>query len=174
MQQQVDKGNTVTPTLFETLPLPLRSISTQPLFVMRLQVRPIEVVGQTPGVFRRIGIVPGGFFEGDRLQGEILNGGSDWQAVRADGSTSLDVRLLLRTDDGALITMSYRGIRSGPADIIAKIEKGEVVDPKSYYFRINPIFECSSDKYAWLNCILAIGTGHREAGGPVYSVFEVL
>jgi hypothetical protein len=161
-------------TLFEALPASLRSISTQPLFVMRLQVRPILLVGQTPGVFRRIGVVPGGRFEGDRLQGDVLEGGADWQSVRTDHSTLLDVRLVLRTDDGALITMTYRGVRSGPPDVIAKIEKGEIVDPESYYFRISPMFECSDARYDWLNRVVAVGTGHREATGPVYSVFEVL
>ncbi len=49
-----------------------------------------------------------------------------------------------------------------------------MVDPESYYFRIKPIFETASEKYAWLNNILAIGAGHRFADGPVYSLFEVL
>ena len=51
---------------------------------------------------------------------------------------------------------------------------GEEVDPASYYFRINPVFEAPTGKYEWLNRVLAIGTGHRFASGPVYSVFEVL
>ena len=47
-----------------------------------------------------------------------------------------------------------------------------MVDPASYYFRINPLFETAAEKYDWINRIIAIG--HRLAGGPVYSVFEVL
>ena len=123
---------------------------------------------------RRIGIVFGGGFEGERLSGEVLDGGSDWQSVRHDGSTLLDVRLNLKTDDGALIGVTYKGIRQGPPDVIARLERGEPVDPDSYYFRINPMFETASEKYAWLNNILAIGTGHRFAEGPVYNLFEVL
>jgi hypothetical protein len=49
-----------------------------------------------------------------------------------------------------------------------------VVDPASYYFRINSMFEAPAGRYEWLNGILAIGLGHRFAYGPVYSVFEVL
>jgi len=70
--------------------------------------------------------------------------------------------------------MTYRGIRHGPADIIKRIDQGEVVDPATYYFRINPLFETASTKYDWLNRIVSIGIGHRQAGGPVYSVFEIL
>jgi hypothetical protein len=140
---------------------------------MKLAVRPLIIVGETPLTTRRIGIVFGGKFEGERLSGEILDGG-DWQSVRQDGSTLLDVRLILKTDDGALIGVTYKGIRQGPPDVIARLEHGEPVDPESYYFRINPMFETASEKYAWLNNILAIGTGHRFAEGPVYNLFEVL
>jgi Protein of unknown function (DUF3237) len=49
-----------------------------------------------------------------------------------------------------------------------------VVDPAAYYFRTNPLFETASPKYDWLNRIVSIGIGHRPAGGPVYSVFEIL
>jgi hypothetical protein len=161
-------------SVFETLPLPLKSIVTQPLFVMRLDVKPIVVIGQTPGPFRRVGIVPSGTFTGDRLSGTVLDGGSDWQTVRDDGSTTLDVRLLLKTDDDVTIAMSYRGVRHGPAELIQRLERGQVIDPSSYYFRIAPIFEAPAGRYEWLNRVIAVGTGHRFETGPVYSVFEVL
>ena len=51
---------------------------------------------------------------------------------------------------------------------------GESVDPAEYYFRISGVFETAAPQYAWLNRILAVGTGHRPPTGPVYSVFEVL
>ena len=152
----------------------LSEIRTRPLFALRLAVRPMLIVGDTPTTFRRIGVVFGGRFEGERLSGEVLDGGSDWQSIRRDGSTLLDVRLTLKTEDGAVICMTYRGLRHGPADVIARIDRGEVVDPASYYFRINPMFETASDKYAWLNGLLAIGIGHRFEDGPLYNTFEVL
>jgi Protein of unknown function (DUF3237) len=161
-------------SLFDSLPDVLQHVRTKPLFVMRLDVRKLQVVGATPGAYRRVGVVPSGVFEGERLSGEILDGGSDWQNVRNDGSTTLDVRLVLKTTDDALIGMTYRGVRQGPPGAIARLEKGEVIDPASYYFRVAPLFETDSARYAWLNNILAIGIGHRLADGPVYSVFEVL
>ncbi|MDB5780134.1 MAG: hypothetical protein JWQ50_49 [Caballeronia mineralivorans] len=166
--------NVMSTPLFDELPAPLKSVQTQPLFVMRLDVKPIVIVGETPGPFRRIGIVPSGTFAGERLSGKVLDGGSDWQTVRSDASTTLDVRLILQTGDGVNITMAYRGVRHGRADVIQRLEKGEEVDPASYYFRITPIFEAPAGKYEWLNRIIAVGTGHRFSYGPVYSVFEVL
>jgi len=68
----------------------------------------------------------------------------------------------------------YRGIRHGPREIIERIERGEVVEPATHYFRINPLFEAPEGKYDWLNRVIAVGIGHRRADGPIYSVFEVL
>jgi Protein of unknown function (DUF3237) len=104
----------------------------------------------------------------------VLDGGSDWQTVRNDGSTTLNVRLVLKTKDDALICMTYQGVRHGPPDVVGRIEKGEPVDPTSYYFRINPLFETAAPKYDWINRVIAVGIGHRRADGPIYSIFEVM
>jgi hypothetical protein len=160
-------------TDFDVLPDALKSVRFRRLFVMHLEVRTL-LVGPTPGGNRRIGLVSGGSFEGERLSGVVTDGGNDWQALRADASTTLDVRLVLKTHDDAIIAMSYRGLRWGPTEVIRRMEHGEEVDPASYYFRINPMFETAAANYDWLNRILAIGIGHRRSDGPVYSVFEVL
>jgi len=161
-------------SLSHDLPEPLKQVRTRSLFVMRLVVRKLLIIGGPPGSYRRIGVVPGGSFEGERLSGEVLDGGSDWQTLRADGSTTLNVRLVLKTRDDALICMAYQGVRHGPPDVMARIERGEVVDPTSYYFRTNPLFETADPKYEWINRVVAIGVGHRRADGPIYSIFEVL
>ena len=164
----------MTTLIWDELPNSLRQVDLRPLFVMRLDVRKLQIIGATPGAYRRVGVVFGGVFEGDRVSGEVLDGGSDWQDVRSDGSTKLDVRLVLATTDGALVGMTYHGVRHGSAEIISRIEQGEAVDPAEYYFRIAPVFETSASQYLWLNSIIAVGVGHRMADGPVYSVFEVL
>jgi hypothetical protein len=164
----------MTTSLRDGLPDTLHKVQTRPLFVMRLDVRPLQIIGATPGAYRRVGVVPSGVFEGEHLSGQVLDGGVDWQTVRNDGSTTLDVRLVLKTFDGALIGMTYRGIRHGPPDIIGRLEKGETVDPDEYYFRVAPLFETAATQYAWLNNVVAAGIGHRPADGHVYcSIFEV-
>jgi hypothetical protein len=160
-------------SLYDDLPEPLKAVRTRPLFVMRLDSQ-ILALGGAAGADRRVGVVNGGSFEGERLSGEVLDGGADWQILRADGATTLDVRLILKTNDGALIGMTYRGLRSGPPDVLARLAKGEAVDPASYYFRVTPLFETAAEKYDWINRIVAVGVGHRRADGPIYSVFEVL
>ena len=100
--------------------------------------------------------------------------GGDWLLLRRDGILQLDVRLTLKTDDDHLIYMTYRGMRHGPKDVMAKVNGGEFVDPSLYYFRTTVSFETAAPKYDWLNRIVAIGTGSRPPEGPVYEIFEVL
>lgn len=169
-------GQTLAPNLSlnDDLPEALKVVRTRPLFVMRLNVRKLQVVAGAPGGFRRVGVVFGGSFVGERLAGDVLDGGNDWQVLRDDGALALDVRLVLQTMDGATIGMVYRGLRHGPPETLERIEKGETVDPSSYYFRITPYFETAAPQHGWLNRIVSIGIGHRQADGPVYSIFEVL
>ncbi len=156
------------------LPHEMTELRLRPLFVFELAVKAASVIGKTPGVDRRVGEITGGRFEGERLRGSILSGGSDWQAVRSDGAWMLDVRCVMQTDDGALIGMTYRGMRHGPQDVLDRIAKGETVNPSLYYMRATPYFETASDKYDFLNKLVAVAYGHRVASGPIYSVFEVL
>ena len=152
----------------------MSEIKTSHLFHIALQPSAQQIVGSTPCGHRRIAPIPEGEFEGERLRGVVLNGGSDWILVRPDQVWELNVRLVLKTHDGDLIGMSYRGLRHGPADIIEQVNRGEPVDPSAYYFRAAIFFETGSERYAWMNKLIAIGSGYREPAGPRYQVFEVL
>jgi len=152
----------------------MAEIRTTPLFSMTLRVSGMQPIGATPNGNRRIGLVAGGTFEGARLKGTGLPGGADWIILRPDGATTLDVRLVLETYDGATIGMTYRGMRHGPAEVMERLNRGDIVDPADYYFRTSIAFETAAAKYDWLNRIIAIGTGRRPPEGPVYDVFEVL
>jgi len=160
-------------TSLSQLPESLRTVRARPLFVLREAVPPLLIVGNTPNGFRRIGLVQGGSFDGERLSGEVVSG-NDWQTVRQDSCTRLDVRLVLRTTDSALIVMTYTVLRAGPAEVMESLDRGEAPDPSSYYFRMSSVFETSAQKYDWINRIIAVGIGNRLAAGPVYSIFEVL
>jgi hypothetical protein len=156
------------------LPVALQTLRSRPLFTLKISVSGMHTPGGPAGSERRVSDVPGGSFAGERLNGVVLAGGTDWQTLRGDGTILLDARIVLRTDDEALIAMSYVGIRQGPPEVLARLARGEDVDPASYYFRITPIFATSAPRYAWLNNIVAVGVGHRLPDGPVYSLFEIL
>jgi hypothetical protein len=152
----------------------MAEIKTAHLFSVSLNVKEIQNLGKTPLGERRVAVVEGGTFEGPKLKGTIMRGGSDWILVRPDGAMQLDVRLTLKTEDGALIGMTYRGYRHGPPAVIDRLNRGENVDPAEYYFRTAPLFETAAEKYGWLNRVVAVATGRRLPEGPVYDVFEVL
>lgn len=164
----------MTALSIDNLPDALKTVRTRPLFRLREEVPPLYVVGQTPNAFRRIGVITGGSFEGERLSGEVLGGGNDWQSIRPDSCTKLDVRLVLKTSDGALIVMTYQVLRCGPPAVMQALDRGETVDPASYYFRLSGLLETGAPQYDWLNRIFVIGIGHRPPDGPIYSIFELL
>jgi hypothetical protein len=150
-------------------------IQTRHLFTLKIEVARVVELGVTPNGQRRIATVSGGTFEGEGLRGTIQpSPAGDWLLLRPDGVLVLDVRLTLETDDQQLIYMTYRGLRHGPADVMARVNRGEAVDPSAYYFRTTPVFETASSKYERLNRILSVATGRREPAGPIYDVYEVL
>lgn len=122
---------------------------------------------------RRIIAITGGHFTGVQLSGEILPGGADWQLVRPDGAALLDARYTLRTQDGALIYVSNRGVRQGPRAVLAQLAQGEAVDPATYYFRTTPIFETGHPQYTWLNDIIAVCSGVRTANAVLLDFYVV-
>lgn len=146
-------------------------------FLMDLEawLDPPHMVADTPAGGRKIVTVQGGTFAGPRLTGRILpHSGADWALTRPDGVLLLDVRLTLETDDGALIFMTYRGMRHGPEAVMKRMSAGEKVAPADYYFRIQPWFETASPAYAFLNRMLCVGLGDRLEKGPKYTIHEVL
>jgi hypothetical protein len=163
-------GKTIASTANDNGNLP--DVTTRPLFTMRLEIASLH--NMSGAAVSQVAVLRSGSFEGERLSGRVLEGGSDWQAIRPDGSLLLDSRLVLETSDGARIAMTYRGIRAGSKDVLARLADGCPVDPAEYYFRINPLFETGAPSYEWLNRVVAVGTGHRLPGGPIYRVFEIL
>lgn len=142
-------------------------------FDLELVVEKAHLPGKTPIGNRRIIRIESGYFNGEQVTGEVIPGGDDWITVREDGTIIQDVRILLRTDDDELIMMSYRGIRTGSRDVLARLDNGEEVDPGEYYFRTNPIFETASKKYDWMNKKVFVSTGQRLASGVRYSVYQI-
>ena len=153
----------------------MAELRSRDLFTISMKLPPTLELGDTPAGNRRVFTVCGGRFAGDRLRGEVLpEASSDLLLVRGDGSYQQDVRLILRTDDSALILMTYRGVRHASPEVVARIARDEEVAPSEYYLRTVPFFETSSSKYAWLSKIVSIGVGEREANGVKYEVFEIL
>jgi hypothetical protein len=140
---------------------------------VRADVEEPQLLGQTLVGERRVVPIIGGEIAGPQLRGQILPGGADWQVVCADGTALLEARYTVLTDDGALVYVRNLGLRHGPQEVMERIQRGEAVDPAEYYFRSTPRFEAGDTRYAWLNRILAVGSGARLANEVHLDIYAV-
>ena len=107
----------------------------------------------------------GGSLEGERLKGTIRAGGGDWARIRPDYGFELDVRLIIDTDDGAVIYMYYSGIIDMTKEQVELYLSGTT--PEKLNIFITPKFETSHEKYQWLTkaCVVGLGRGMQSEKG---------
>jgi hypothetical protein len=136
------------------------ALPVEHLFDITAMVGTASVVGAGPAGNRVIVPVTGGAFEGPRMRGVIVeNCGGDWVLARADGTARLDVRITLKTDDGAIIFMSYSGL------LIPK--------DGARLLRTAPYFETADERYSWLNNVQGVATGESTPGAVTYQVYAL-
>jgi len=137
-------------------------IQSDLLCTLSVEVGELISMGQGPvGERRRVDIL-GGTFEGPRLRGTVLPG-ADWQLLRQDGVLDLDARYALRAEGGGLVHVLSQGLRHGPPEVMARLARGEDVDPASYVFRTVMRFETGEPGLAFLNKTIAVGVAQRKA-----------
>jgi hypothetical protein len=149
-------------------------MSPDPIFTILADLAEILHFGPTPYGERRVIHILGGRVSGPKLSGRILPGGADWQIVRTDGASDVQARYTIETDAGAHVLVNSEGLRHGPPEVLARLLRGEAVDPTEYYFRTVMRFETGEKSLDWLNRTLAIARGAREAKAVRLEVFEVL
>ena len=148
-------------------------LSAQPIFTIEADLDAIMNLGRTPVGERRIIGIRGGTVRGQKFSGRVLPGGADWQIIRADGAADIQARYTVESDDGGRVLVDSVGLRHGPPEVIARLARGEAVDPKLYYFRTAMRFETANAKLDWMNRIVAIAYGARLAQGVKLDVYEV-
>jgi Protein of unknown function (DUF3237) len=151
---------TILIVLFITSTASAQKLESEFLYKINLTLDAPVDIGKLPIGKRVIYPVTGGSFEGPKLRGKVRAFGADW-VLRLDSvTTRLDVKLLLETEDGQLISNTYTGI-------VYNNPNGTT------YWRITPVFETGSKKYEWLNYLLAVGIGSFSTGGVSYNVFAI-
>lgn len=141
---------------------------------LSIQVAPAHEIGQTAAGHRRVIPILGGQVHGDGWTARVLPGGADFQAIVSPTLAQLDARYVLETDAGELIYVCNRAIRVAPADITARLVRGEPVDPALVYFRCAPTFETASASLRWINERMFIGSGTRLPDRVDIDCFSVL
>ncbi len=113
------------------------------------------------------------------VAGEVLPAGADFQLVVSATSADLDARYMLQLGGsnpafaGAHLFVMNHAIRTGSAENIARLVRGEPVDPSAIYFRAVPTFEVSAPALAWLSESIVVGTGARHPDRVEMSFFRV-
>jgi feruloyl esterase len=125
---------------------------------------------------RRIVEISDGHFASrrDGLWGNVLRGGSDWRVQLNDGRMMLDGRLALWTHCGEAIALRFVGRRSGEADVLKALDRGDDVRADAYYFRLTMTFETDSARFSWLNHTIAVAKGEYRPERQVYNVLQLL
>ena len=127
---------------------------------------------------RRIIPITGGDMSGPHLSGRVLPGGADFQIVVSETCADLDARYLIALDGppyaGQHIFVQNRALRQGSAEDIARLVRGEKVDPQAVYFRCVPTFEVSDERLRWLTESVFVGTGARYPDRVVMRFFKLL
>ena len=140
--------------------MPASSLPVEHLFTLTARTgAPMSTQGGPQGT-RLIVDASSGDFVGPKLRGRIEPPGGDWVTLRDNGTLQLDVRISLRTEDGAVILMTYGGIGTPQDDGLS--------------IRTAPRFQTGDERYAWLNDVQAIGVGGSIDGGVRYEVYAVL
>jgi len=143
-----------------SLPMPALQLIAELSVTVAAPIEAGDVQGASTRGKRRTIPITGGTVRG-RLSGRVLAGGADFQLVVSDTMAVLDARYTLELDSGTRIFVQNHALRRGSADAIAKLVRGEPVDPAAIYFRCVPTFEVSDPSLSWLTESIFIGTGAR-------------
>lgn len=131
-------------------------------FTATVAVAPAVELGAIEGGRKRFIAITGGTINGPLLNGTVLPGGGDWQTILPGGLTRVEARYFLEADDGAVIEVTNPGVRTGSAEVIERLAKGEDVDPSAYYFRTTPRFDVAPGKHEWLRRHAFVARGIRR------------
>ena len=134
---------------------------------------PIEVGAVGHGTRRVIPIL-GGTCTARDWSARVLPGGADFQLIVNARMARLEARYVLETDAGDRIYVHNDAVRTAAPEVMARLVRGEPVEPADVYFRCAPRFEASAASLAWLMERAFLGTGLRRPGDVVMRFFEVL
>jgi Protein of unknown function (DUF3237) len=144
-----------------------------PMTQVRCEVGSLVSLGPAKYGERRYVALLGGTVRGPELNGEIVEGGVDWQVNRADGALDIAAHYVIRTDDGALIEVQSDGIRHGSPQVLERLARGEAVPRDAYFFRTVVRFTTGAPQWLHLNKVLALAVGERQAGAVLLDFYRI-
>lgn len=136
------------------------TLELRPLATLRIDIARHTRVDGAPAGVRLIGEAADCRLQGDRVNARQAGTSSDWLTLHADGSVSVDARLLLASDGGT-VTVRYRG-------------KAAALPATGAPVYVTPTFETDDPALAWLNAVQGVGKGIRNGAVLVYELYELV
>lgn len=136
------------------------TLELRPLATLRITIARQTRLDNLPVGARLVGEAATCVLDGGRVRATQAGTSSDWLTLHADGTVSVDARLLLATDSGAHLTVTYRG-------------KGAALPVTGAPVYVVPTFETDDPELAWLNGVQAVGKGVRDGSSLVYEIYEL-
>lgn len=129
-------------------------ITTEYVMTLYAPLDPPQMIDKSLTIYN---VGPGGWVKGPKIKGTLIAPAADWIRVMPGGNLRQDVRLTIKTDDGALIYVTYNGIISRTQEVAKRDAKGVMLTSADEYFLTAPSMETSSKAYSWLNQVQCAG-----------------
>ena len=129
-------------------------ITTEYLMTLYAPLDPPQKIDNSLTIYN---VSPGGWVKGPKISGTVIAPAADWIRVMPGGNLRQDVRLTVKTDDGAQIYVTYHGIINRSADVSKRAASGALLTPADEYFLMTPTMETSAKAYSWLNQVQCVG-----------------
>lgn len=134
----------VTAVLFMANVNSQEALTTELVMELKVMIGKAVVIGDSDQGRRQFIPIIGGSFTGKDIEGDVLDGGADWQLIRPDGVMEVKAIYAIKTDDGAVISVDNRGLVDMSATPL--------------YVRSTPTFTAPKGQYDWLNKRVFAGT----------------
>jgi hypothetical protein len=137
------------------------SLTLHPLAVLEITIAQHTRLDGLPAGTRIVGEAAGCELHGDRVDASQSGSSTDWLTLHADGTVSVDARLLLATPSGAHLTVIYRG-------------RAAALPATGAPVYVTPTFETDDPQLQWLNTVQAVGKGVRTGTSLAYELYELV
>jgi hypothetical protein len=151
-------------------------VDLAPVCAFTMMIGRRQVIGDMADARYQTGAIDSGMVSGPRIRGKVLPGAVDWAQVLADGILEPEVKLVIETDDGALIHVSYVGVVDMGSEAYEKTKRGEAVGTV-FHPRTVLRMKSSAPAYLWVNRRQFIGIGfldYKQASPSInYDIYEL-
>ena len=112
-------------------------LEAKELFRLKVFIAPPIEVGRVNGGVLQVIPIIGGTFQGQDIAGKVLPGGADWNTTFDDGTSHVEARYVLETNDGEYIVVENEGFIAMDSASRIKTSPSFIADQNGKYHSLN-------------------------------------